>query len=257
MEGVPKISEGDFMNILIVYAHHEKGSFNSAMKDQAVSILTSKGHKVKISDLYEMSFDPLAYRSDFSHIINGEHINYIMEQKTASEKNTFVKDIKTEMDKVHWANLIIFQAPVWWFSVPAILKGWFDRIFAAGFAWDFGKTYDNGLLTGKTGMLSLTTGGSATAYEPTGINGDINQTLFAINHGILSFCGMTVLEPFIAFSIFQAGDEGRKLYLEQYKDALLNIEKRKIINYHSLNEYDETLRLKKTENDSFDLGGIL
>jgi len=55
-----------------------------------------------------------------------------MEQRIASANNAFRQDIKIEMDKVRWAEMIIFQCPIWWFSVPAILKRWFDRVLATG-----------------------------------------------------------------------------------------------------------------------------
>jgi NAD(P)H dehydrogenase (quinone) len=209
------------MKILIVYAHHEPKSFNSALKDLTVSVLTEKGHELKISDLYAMNFKPVADRHDFRDLSDPEHMNYMLEQKNASEKGEYIGDIIEEHDKVRWADAIIFHFPIWWFSVPAILKGWFDRVLSTGFSWDFGKIYDKGLLTGKKAILVVTTGGPAEYYTSSGPHGaSIHQMLYPITHGTLQFCGMQVLPPFIAFGVFQAGDEGRKKYLGEYKKRL-------------------------------------
>ena len=99
---------------------------------------------MKCSDLYAMNFGAAAGRGDFTGLATPDYLQYIMEEKNASEKNLFTDDIKEEQEKLRWADFIIFQYPVWWFSVPAILKGWFDRVLAAGFAWDFGRMYDYG-----------------------------------------------------------------------------------------------------------------
>jgi len=111
------------MNVLIVYAHREPESFNAAMKELAVSVLTEQGHEVKVSDLYAMKFKPVAGRDDFEPVSTASHINYMLEQRENAKKDSFSRDIKEEQERVKWAALVIFQFPIWWFSVPAILKG--------------------------------------------------------------------------------------------------------------------------------------
>ena len=70
-------------------------------------------------------------------------------------------------------------------------------------------------------MLVVTTGGPAEYYASSGPHGaSIHQILYPISHGTLQFCSMQVLPPFIAFGVFQAGDEGRKKYLEEYKNRI-------------------------------------
>lgn len=233
------------MKILIVYAHHEPKSFNGALKELAISVLKKQGHDVKYSDLYAMNFNPVADKGDFSEMANPAALQYIMEQKNASEKGLFADEIQKEQEKVRWADFIIFQCPVWWFSVPAILKGWFDRVLAAGFAWDFGRMYDKGLLVGKKAMLSVTTGGPEIFYAPDAPHGlDINQLLYPVNHGVLYFCGIQPIPPFFAFAVFQIGDEKRKEYLEQYRQRLLTLESTAPIAYHRLSDFDENMQLK-------------
>lgn len=79
----------------------------------------------------------------------------------ATENGTFVKETPEEQVKISWADYLIFQFPLWWTEPPAILKGWFDRVFAKEFAYDNGATYKKGLLQGKKALLSFTTVGWA------------------------------------------------------------------------------------------------
>ncbi|PIP67909.1 MAG: NADPH dehydrogenase [Candidatus Omnitrophica bacterium CG22_combo_CG10-13_8_21_14_all_43_16] len=236
------------MKVLIVYAHPEPRSFNSAMKELAISLLKGQGHEVKISDLYEMNFKASLGRNDFLGLTNSDHVNYVTELKSAYEKQKFTDDIGKEQEKLLWADFIILQYPLWWFSVPAILKGWFDRVLATGFAWDFGRMYDTGLLAGKKAMLSVTTGGLQAIYAPDTPHGwDINQVLYPVNHGVLYFCGIQPTPPFVAYAVFQVGDEVRKQYLQEYKQRLLTLDTATPISYNRLSDCDENFKLKSVK----------
>ena len=233
------------MKVLIVYAHPEPKSFNSAMKELAISVLKGQGHEVKISDLYDMNFKASLERNDFLELTNSDHVNYVTELKSAYEKEKLTEDIRKEQEKLLWADFIILQYPLWWFSVPAILKGWFDRVLATGFAWDFGRMYDKGLLVGKKAMLSVTTGGPQAIYAPDAPHGwDINQVLYPVNHGVLYFCGIQSVPSYVAYAVFQVGDEVRKQYLQEYKQRLLTLDKTLPLSYHHLSDYDEHFKLK-------------
>jgi NAD(P)H dehydrogenase (quinone) len=128
------------------------------------------------------------------------------------------------MDKVVWADLVIFQFPLWWFSLPAILKGWVDRVFAMGFSYDVGRAYENGIFRGKRGMAALTTGAPPGGYTADSKNGDIHQLLLHINRGMLHFIGLSVLPPFIAYGAGRVTPEQRAGYLEAYRQRLLTID---------------------------------
>ena len=147
------------MNVLIVYAHPSSTSFNAALKNAAIDGLLERGASVKVSDLYEMNFNPVAIMSDVSVPENEEDVP---------------QDLRIEREKVAWADYIIFQFPMWWTSAPAIVKGWFDRVFAAGFAYGPG-IYNHGNLKGKKAMLSFTTGGRHLgSYGPRGLKGEMS-----------------------------------------------------------------------------------
>ena len=117
------------MKVLIVFAHPEPKSLNGALKDMAAQTLKDIGHHLKVSDLYGMRFKATLNREDFLNLENPERFNPMMEQLHASQTESFASDIKEEMEKLKWADLVIFQFPVWYGSMPAILKGWFDRFY--------------------------------------------------------------------------------------------------------------------------------
>ncbi len=212
------------MNILIVYAHPEPQSFNGAMKDTAVEVLTGAGHQVQVSDLYAMKFDPAGGPVDFLEREDSSAFRYQREQIHAHKNALFAPELKAEMDKLLWADFVMFQFPLWWFSLPAILKGWVDRVFAMGFSYDLGRAYDTGFFPRKRGMLALTTGAPPPTYTAQGKNGDINQLLLHINRGMLYFLGLQVLPPFIAYSAARVTPEQRTAYLDAFRERLLTLE---------------------------------
>ncbi|MDZ5470450.1 NAD(P)H-dependent oxidoreductase [Bacillus sp. 31A1R] len=212
------------MNVLIVFSHPSPTSYNAALKDAAVESLISRGASVKISDLYDMKFNPVASLTDVSVPKNKEDVP---------------EDLILEREKVAWADYIIFQFPMWWTSMPAILKGWFDRVFAAGFAYGPG-VYNHGNLTGKKGMLSFTTGGKDfSSYGLDRIKGSMDERIFNIQHEILYFSGLTVLEPFMVPS--GASGEERKSYIEELKNRMERLEELPVISYRTIEDYKKVL----------------
>jgi NAD(P)H dehydrogenase (quinone) len=123
------------VNILIVYAHHEPSSFTTAMKNVALQTLEAQKHTVTVSDLYAQGFSAVAQKWDFV-TTSGGHFNYMLEQKHAANlEMSFSPDILGEIQKLKAADIVLFITPIWWMNVPAILKGWFDRVLAMGVAW--------------------------------------------------------------------------------------------------------------------------
>ncbi|MFZ4591376.1 MAG: NAD(P)H-dependent oxidoreductase [Ignavibacteria bacterium] len=212
------------MKALIVHAHPEDKSFCTALKNTAGDFFSSNGNEVKVSDLYKMGFNPVGSKDDFKEAGNPDFFKYQLEQSNALTKDLFTDDIKAEMEKFVWADVVIFNFPLWWFSVPAIMKGWVDRVFAMGFCYGAGKgVYENGTFRDKTSFLCLTTGGPEQSYQESGFNGDINKILFHVNHGMLHFVGMKVLPQFVCYGAARITEEERKSKLEEYKAYLANI----------------------------------
>jgi NAD(P)H dehydrogenase (quinone) len=211
------------MRIFIVHAHHEPTSFNSALTRVATAALRDAGHDVAVSDLYAMGFDPVSDRRNFTTVANAERFRQQDEEAYASEQNGFAPVLQAEMDKVAGCDLLIFQFPLWWLGLPAILKGWVDRVFAVGRAYGGGRYFGRGVFAGKLAMLSLTVGGGAQAYSSAGMYAPIDAILYPIHHGILGFVGFTVLEPFVVHAPSRIGADARAALLARYRERLLGI----------------------------------
>ncbi|XP_040840025.1 ribosyldihydronicotinamide dehydrogenase [quinone] [Ochotona curzoniae] len=210
--------------VLIVYAHQEPKSFNGSLKRVAVEELSKQGCTVTVSDLYAMDFEPRATRKDITGAVsNPEVFSYAVEVYEAYKQRSLSSDIIEEQKKVQEADLVIFQFPLYWFSVPAILKGWMDRVLCQGFAFDFPEIYDSGLLKGKLALLSLTTGSTAEMYSKAGISGDFRYFLWPLQHGTLHFCGFQVLNPQISFAPEFVSEAERKAMVTSWAQRLQNI----------------------------------
>ncbi|KAM9637034.1 ribosyldihydronicotinamide dehydrogenase [quinone] isoform 1-T3 [Morphnus guianensis] len=207
--------------VLIVYAHQEPKSLNGSLKTVAVEELSKQGCSVTVSDLYAMQFEPRATRNDIVGCLhNPEEFNYGVETWEAYKRGDLSNDLIEEQKKVQEADLMIFQFPLYWFSMPAIMKGWMDRVLVQGFAHEFPNCYDSGLLKNKLALFSFTTGGSKEMYAKGGISGDIRYLLWPIQHGIMHFCGVKVLAPHICFAPEYVSEEKRKEMLIAWAQRL-------------------------------------
>jgi len=197
---------GDAKKIFIVVAHAEPESFSHAMVAVMKSRFESMGCEVKISDLHAMKWDGVNDRRNFLSVKDEKRWSQQAEEIEAVVKGSFNPEIKAEMDKIEWCDVMILQFPIHWFSLPALLKSWVDKVFAFGFAYASGKWYNRGMFRSKKAMLSLTTGAPDFYYKFDSIQGCINEILFPINHGILYFCGFQVCESFVTFCPVMSAD---------------------------------------------------
>jgi NAD(P)H dehydrogenase (quinone) len=217
------------MKAFIVYWHPEPQSFNHAMFIKAQQALMASGWEVNTSNLYAMAFDPVSSRANFQSVKDPDYLKLQLEEMHATEVHGFSAVLEAEMDKLESCDLMIWQFPLWWFSLPAVLKGWVDRVFAMGRAYGGGRLYDQGVFRGKRAMLSLTTGGPADAYVKGGFNGDIHGILRPIHRGVLQFVGFDVLAPHIVYAPVRMSEEQRTSELEQFGKRLVTIASEKPI----------------------------
>lgn len=213
------------MKVLIVLAHPEPNSFNGAMFSTAIDTLNQFGHDVQYSDLYAMRFDPTSDRRNFTSIKDSNYFKQQLEELYATEVGGFIPEIEAEIEKLEWCDLMIWQFPLWWFSVPAILKGWVDRVFAMGRVYGNGHIYETGRFQGKKAMLSLTVGGGKRDYLEGGFNGDIHAILRPIQRGMLQFTGFDVLAPQIVYAPVQQSNVVRQRILDDFSQRLQVIER--------------------------------
>lgn len=211
------------MNVLIVHAHPEPKSFNGALTATARRFLSAGGHHVVVSDLYSMKWRAESSRENFTTVADPVYYKQQFEEHFAVDNDGFAPDVEAEVQKLFACDLLIFQFPLWWFSMPAILKGWVDRVFVRGKVYGDGRMLSTGMLAGRRALISLTTGGPQNLYSPDGI-GDLEQTLFHINFGVLRFVGFDVLSPVISWAPAHIGEEGRLALLDQYERRLAGIQ---------------------------------
>jgi NAD(P)H dehydrogenase (quinone) len=211
------------MRVFIVYSHPEPQSFNAAMFRTACETLAGAGHEVSTSNLQEMSFDPVSSRKNFTTVKDPSYFKQQVEEMYATEVNGFAEDIESEIRKLESCDLMIWQFPLWWFGLPAALKGWVDRVFALGRTYGGGRYYETGIFRGKRALLSLTTGGQEDAYRKGGLNGDMAGILRPIHRGILQFVGFDVLAPQIVYAPIRLTDEQRRRHLATFSQRLVGI----------------------------------
>lgn len=211
------------MKTLIVYWHPEPKSFNHAMLETAQRALAGAGAEVQVSDLHAMAFDPASSRANFTSVKDADYLKPQQEELHATNVGGFAADVEAEIRKVEWCDLMIWQFPLWWFSVPAVMKGWVDRVFAMGRAYGGGRVYGSGVFAGKRALLSLTTGGPAQSYLPDGFNGDLMGVLRPIHRGMLQFVGFDVLAPHVVYGPVRMSPEQRAAELDRLAARLAGI----------------------------------
>ena len=141
------------MKVLLVHAHPREDSLAAAARDRAVSTLRSHGHLVDVIDLYAEGFDAV-----------------LSEDEAASWQTPFGSPgaphdpvIAAHADRLRWADALVFVYPTWWSGPPAMLKGWLDRLFRPGVAFELPPGADRirGLLRNVRRIVVVTSHGSS------------------------------------------------------------------------------------------------
>ncbi|AAY91989.2 flavodoxin family protein [Pseudomonas protegens] len=229
------------MNVLIVHAHPEPQSFTAALRDQARSTLEAQGHQVQVSDLYAMNWNPVASAADFASRDNPDYLVYALEQRLGVKNQSIAADIQAELDKLLWADLLILNFPVFWFSVPAMLKGWIDRVLVSGVCYGGKRFYDQGGLAGKKALVTLTLGGREHMFGEGAIHGPLQDMLRPLLRGTLAYVGYDVLEPFVAWHVPYISQEAREAFLHSYRQRLQHLADDQPLVFPRLDQFDEAL----------------
>ncbi len=243
------------MKYLIIHAHPEPSSLSGYLKDRAVKDLTAAGHAVQVSDLYEMKWKAVADAGDFPGRSDEEGpLNYARASKQAFAAGEQSPDVVEEQRKLLWADVVVLQFPLWWYGMPAILKGWVDRVYAYGFTYgvgpqggaNWGKRFGEGVFEGKRAMVAMTVGGRMAHYGPRGVNGAIDDLLWPIQHGVLYYPGFDVLPPTVFYEVNRAAPEAVEAMAEFFVGRLLNAETTKPVPFIPQNggDYDDVQVLK-------------
>lgn len=182
-------------NVLWLYGHPSSDSLNHQLMQSGSEILRRHAD-VTVVDLYELGWNPVL-------------------DPTELDPRVVFNDVAEQQQLMRDADLLVVQFPLWWNGMPAILKGWFDRVFAKGFAFgikdpDTGRTLKmgDGGLVGRHALTIVTAGDGPSTFAPRGLNGDIELLLFPLLHGTFWYSGIAPLEPHLIAGTDQPGWNG-------------------------------------------------
>ena len=194
------------MKHLIIYAHPDNTSLNHHLKQIVVSALEAQEQEVMIRDLYELDFSPVLSLPDMQ----------------GQRKGQVAGDVAQEQAYIREADFISFIYPIWWTGMPAIMKGYIDRVFSYGFAYRSDIGLQKGLLKGKKAAVVNTHGKSAAEYNAKGMD---KALLLTSDEGVYRYCGLAVERHFFFDGADRASAETVKLWqaeLEQFYSTRIN-----------------------------------
>jgi len=189
------------MKHLVVYSHPNPGSFCHAILETVINTLAAGKQGVVVRDLYALGFNPVLRADDFVGIQSGN----------------IPADIKTEQDHIAASDNLIVIHPIWWTGLPAMIKGYFDRVFSYGFAYSVDAGGIVKLLTGKKAVVFNTQGTPQQVYEQTGMFEALKKTS---DMGIYAFCGLEVVSHSFFGAVPYVKDETRKDYLSTVQKVI-------------------------------------
>jgi len=154
------------MHVYVVFAHPKRASFTGKVLEAFLAGLREAGHTYDLHDLCAQGFDPLLDASQF-------------ERETAmDEDGALPGDVQREHERLEQSQGLVFLYPLWWSDVPAILKGWFDRVWSYGYAYFYDPEHARGTRLKVRKALAITLAGhSLEVLEETGIAQGMRQIL--------------------------------------------------------------------------------
>jgi NAD(P)H dehydrogenase (quinone) len=192
------------MRALVVYCHPSPKSFNAAIRDTVLEALKENGHEARLIDLYERGFNPVMSESDL---------------RGYNDQTTNLIAFRDQADDLLWAETVIFIYPTWWFNVPAMLKGWLERVLVPGFAFDMPTAKRDHLprLTNIRRIVVLTTCG-ATPWLSWLVGQPGRRTLL---RGFRGVCHPLSRTKYVAiYKMDCSSDAQRRKHLERVRDTV-------------------------------------
>ena len=239
------------MRAHIVLAHPEGQSLNARLARTSAAVLSERGWTTTLSDLYAMGFDPCDRPEHYASRADPNAFRVETEQRFHAEQGTTPGDVAAEVEKLSQSDLLIVHFPLWWFGMPAILKGWMDRVFLYGAVYRSTMRHDTGFFRGKKAMACITTGASAEACSHSGSEGDTRMHLWPVLYSF-RYVGFDVLQPEvlhgIGSAIYREDGDGRLRAMEaltaRWRATLETLERRPLIPYNRDSDFDPSGRLR-------------
>jgi len=183
------------MNVLAVFAHPRRDSYTGAILDATLAGLADAGHTSELVDLYREEFDARFDVADYAQFAS----------------KPLPQDVLHEQARVDRADALVFVFPVWWWSFPAVLKGWIERVFSEGWAYRFEPGLSRGLLRDRPTLLLGVCGSRESTFRKYGY---AEAMRIQIDVGILGYCGLRDVHTQLYYDV-EHGAEARIEYLEQ------------------------------------------
>lgn len=158
------------MSLLIVYAHPNTGGHCELILKETLKQLEQDNQDYELIDLYKIHYDPVLH--DTEHFTRGKRF--------VSEQN------KAFQEKILHSKSLLFIYPIWWSSMPAILKGFIDRVFTSPFAFQYIRGRPVGKLKGKRAAAIITTGGAKWITRIL----QLSRPQMLFNLDLMFFCGL-------------------------------------------------------------------
>lgn len=207
------------MTPLVVLSHPEPTSFAAALARTAAETLDAP-----LVDLYAEGFDPRLSAGDFTDREDDARLRPMEEQLHAVRTGTLAADVARHVELLRGTDLLVMVQPLWWFSLPAMAKGWIDRVFVNGLAYEYpGYEPWTGPLGHVRALAVFTSSYEREEFEPGGRAGSVDAVLYPLLWGTFAYCGMQVLEPFIAYAADSVDDATREGYLAELRERLLEL----------------------------------
>ena len=195
------------MRCVVVFAHPVAESYCAALRDAAVSALRGARHEVRIVDLYAEGFDPVLSRQ--------ERLDYHTEG--VNEVN-----VRAHIELLRWAEALVFVYPTWWYGLPAILKGWLDRVWVPGvtFTLPAGGKPIRGLMDNIVRLVGISTSGSSRLWLA--LVG--NPGRHTITRGVRALCHRRCRTTWLAhYAIDRSTAASRAAFLERVGQRLAQL----------------------------------
>ena len=235
---------------LIVLAHPNASSFNGSWARATYEAAEKMGDQVLWSDLCAQKFDPTEASYHYGSVEIATSFDPLKAQEAAFEAGELPREIVEEVEKLKRADRVIFHFPLWWFAPPAILKGYFDRVFVHGYLHSVNRRFDTGRCRGKSALMCVTTGASQVESAYDGKEADIDMLLWPTAY-TLRYLGFEVLQPVVVHGVHGYYDERSE---RELRDRLS-----RVLEQHQklLEDYDHLPRLNFNSDDDFDREGRL
>ncbi|MGD6818973.1 NAD(P)H-dependent oxidoreductase [Metabacillus sp. 84] len=189
------------MKALIIFAHPKLDSFNGAILETVMDQLKMLQAEIVVRDLYRLNFQPVLMEDNYSEFF----------------QTKVSPDIAEEQSYIQWAEQLIFIFPTWWAGMPAMLKGYIDRVFTNGFAFRMLKGGSEGLLKGKNGLIFQTTGQPEQNLKPSQL---VMAMETAMDYGIFHLCGIEMVSHRFMYGVTFADQATKKRMLREVRDIL-------------------------------------